>query len=295
VVEQTVVGFLGLGRMGSRMAANIARAGFPLVVYNRTRAVADGFAAQHGARVAGTPGEVAGSAEFVISMLADGEALLDLYTSSDGVLRSLRRGSLAIDMGTSGMEAVTRLRAEVEGIESSFVDAPVSGSIAAAEAGKLPVMVGAGEEEFERARPILEAVGPVRRVGPPGTAALLKLTVNSILYGLNQAVAEGVILAEAGGISPEVTLDVIVGSAAGAPMVGYRTPQYLVPDEAPISFTLDLVRKDILLTLSQAAETGVSMPQLEATLETIDELISRGHGERDMGYVIEGERQKRRR
>ncbi len=276
------------------MAANIARAGYPLVVFNRTRSVAEDFAAEHGARVAGTPGETAETAEFVISMLADGEALLDLYTNAEGVLGSLRPGTLAVDMGTSGMEAVTSLRAEVEGVGSRFLDAPVSGSIAAAEAGKLPVMVGADEEDFERARPVLESIGPVRRVGPPGTAALLKLTVNSILYGLNQAVAEGVILAEAGGIPPEVTLDVIVGSAAGAPMIGYRTPQYLDPDGAPISFTLDLVRKDILLTLAQAEETGVGMAQLEATLQTIDDLIARGHGERDMGYVIEGERQKAR-
>ncbi len=244
--------------------------------------------------MAGTPGETAETAEFVISMLADGEALLDLYTNAEGVLGSLRPGTLAVDMGTSGMEAVTSLRAEVEGVGSRFLDAPVSGSIAAAEAGKLPVMVGADEEDFERALPVLESIGPVRRVGPPGTAALLKLTVNSILYGLNQAVAEGVILAEAGGIPPEVTLDVIVGSAAGAPMIGYRTPQYLDPDGAPISFTLDLVRKDILLTLAQAEETGVGMAQLEATLQTIDDLIARGHGERDMGYVIEGERQKAR-
>lgn len=276
------------------MAANIARAGYPLLVFNRTTSVAEEFAAEYGARVAGTPGETAETAEFVISMLADGEALLDLYTNAEGVLGSLRPGTLAVDMGTSGMEAVTSLRAEVEGVGSRFLDAPVSGSIAAAEAGKLPVMVGADEEDFERARPVLESIGPVRRVGPPGTAALLKLTVNSILYGLNQAVAEGVILAEAGGIPPEVTLDVIVGSAAGAPMIGYRTPQYLDPDGAPISFTLDLVRKDILLTLAQAEETGVGMAQLEATLQTIDDLIARGHGERDMGYVIEGERQKAR-
>lgn len=295
MADLPVVGFLGLGRMGSRMAANVARAGYPLVVFNRTRAVADEFAAEHGARVASTPGEAAQAARFVISMLADGEALLDLYRSSDGVLGGLRPGSFAIDMGTSGMEAVTSLRLEVEGVGSRFVDAPVSGSIAAAESGRLPVMVGAGEEEFEQVRPVLASIGPVRRVGQPGTAALLKLTVNSILYGLNQAVAEGVILAEAGGISPEVTLDVIVGSAAGAPMVAYRTPQYLDPDGAPISFTLDLVRKDILLTLAQAEETGVAMPQLEATLETINDLIARGDGERDMGYVIEGERQKSRR
>jgi len=294
MTDRPVVGFIGLGRMGSRMADNIRKSLFPLMVFNRTRAVAEEFASGHETVVAETPAELAGSVDIVISMLADGDALERIYDGPEGVLAGLRPGSIAIDMGTSGMEAVRRLWTQVADNGSVFIDAPVSGSIALAEAGKLPVMVGADESDYERALPVLESIGPVRRVGGPGTAALLKLTVNSILYGLNQAVAEGVILAEAGGVPAELTLDVIAGSAAGAPMVAYRTPQYLDPDGAPISFTLDLVRKDILLTLAQAEATGVPMPQLESTLDTVEALIGQGDGDRDMGYVIEGERRKAR-
>ena len=158
------------------------------------------------------------------------------------------------------------------------------------ESGKLLIMVGGNEEQFERVRPILEAMGSPILVGPAGSAATLKLTVNSILYGLNQALAEGVVLAEAAGVSPEVALDVLARSAAGAPLVSYRKPQYLDPDGSPVTFTLDLARKDLALALEEARATGVPMPQLERTLETVEALIAAGEGGRDMGFVVEGVR-----
>jgi 3-hydroxyisobutyrate dehydrogenase-like beta-hydroxyacid dehydrogenase len=120
----------------------------------------------------------------------------------------------------------------------------------------------------------------------------LKLTVNSILYGINEAVAEGVVLAERAGVKPEITLDIIARSAAGAPLVKYRAPQYLNPDEAPVMFTLDLARKDLGLALEQARGLGVPMPQLERTLEIVEQLVADGEGGRDMGFVVEGARRR---
>ena len=155
-------------------------------------------------------------------------------------------------------------------------------------------MVGGSEEQFEKVRPVLEVIGNPLLVGPAGSAATLKLTVNSILYGLNQALAEGVVLAEAAGVSPEIALDVLARSAAGAPMVSYRKPQYLDPDGSPVTFTLDLARKDIALALDQARTAGIAMPQLERILETVEALIAKGEGERDLGFVVEGARRARR-
>lgn len=289
------VGFMGLGRMGSLMAANVARAGFPITVYNRTHGVAEQFTATHGGFAANSPGELAGVSDVIVSMLADGEALIDTYASDDGVLQGLRPGSLAIDMGTSGPVVVNRVRERVEKVGSDFIDAPVSGSTPAAQAGKLLIMVGGNRDLFERARPILSAMGEPVLVGPAGAAATLKLTVNSILYGLNQAVAEGVILAEAAGVSPEVSLDIIAKSAAGAPLVSYRKQQYLDPYAAPVLFTLDLAQKDIHLALEQAAATGMPMPQLERTMEIVEDLVANGDGQRDMGFVVEAARRLRRR
>jgi 3-hydroxyisobutyrate dehydrogenase-like beta-hydroxyacid dehydrogenase len=284
------IGFMGLGRMGSLMAANVARAGFPLTVYNRTRSVAEEFAAVHGGSVAATPAELAAASDVLISMLADGAALIDTYSMEGGVLEGLKPGSVAVDMGTSGPQAVAVVRDQVEKAGCLLVDAPVSGSTPAAESGKLLIMVGGNEAQFETVRPVLAAIGSPVLVGPAGAAATLKLTVNSILYGLNQALAEGVVLAEAAGVSPEVALDVLTRSAAGAPMVSYRKPQYLDPDQAPVMFTLDLARKDIGLALDEARFSGVPMPQLERTMETVEALIAAGEGNRDMGFVVEGAR-----
>jgi 3-hydroxyisobutyrate dehydrogenase-like beta-hydroxyacid dehydrogenase len=226
-------------------------------------------------------------------MLADGDALLDLYSMPAGVLEGLRPGGLAVDMGTSGPIAVAVARGKVAAAGGVLIDAPVSGSTPAAESGKLLIMVGGDEQHFDQVRPVLEAIGSPVLVGPAGSAATLKLTVNSILYGLNQALAEGVVLAEAAGVSPETALDVLARSAAGAPLVSYRKPQYLDPDGASVMFTLDLARKDIALALDQARATGVPMPQLERTMETVEALIAQGEGHRDMGFVVEGARRNK--
>ena len=290
--DRPTVGFIGLGRMGSLMAANVARAGFPMRVYNRTQAVAEAFAAEHGVSAAPTLKELAEGSDFLVSMLADGDALIEAYTQPGGVLEGMAAGKVALDMGTSGPEAVQRVRDLVEAAGSSLVDAPVSGSTPAAKDAQLLIMVGGTDSQFERAKPVLEAMGTPVQVGPAGSAASLKLTVNSILYGINEAVAEGVVLAERAGVKPEVTLDIITRSAAGAPLVKYRTPQYLNPDEAPVMFTLDLSRKDLGLALEQARELGVPMPQLERTLEIVEQLIAAGEGGRDMGFVVEGARRR---
>jgi 3-hydroxyisobutyrate dehydrogenase-like beta-hydroxyacid dehydrogenase len=293
MTESLSIGFMGLGRMGSLMAANVARAGFPLTVYNRTASVAEHFIAEHGGSVARTPAQLAESCDVLISMLADGDVLIDTYTSPAGVLAGLRPGAIAVDMGTSGPHAVAEVRSRVEAADGVLVDAPVSGSTLAAESGKLLIMVGGDEQLLATLRPVLEAIGSPVLVGPAGSAATLKLTVNSILYGLNQALAEGVVLAEAAGVSPEVALDVLARSAAGAPLVIYRKPQYLDPETAPVMFTLDLAQKDIRLALEQARSTGVPMPQLERTLEIVEGLVGDGEGTRDMGFVVEGARRKK--
>jgi 3-hydroxyisobutyrate dehydrogenase-like beta-hydroxyacid dehydrogenase len=272
--------------MGSRIAANFAKAGHEVTVWNRTASVADEWAGENGGIVAGSLSDLAGS-EYLITMLADGEALEEVYGELAG---SLGPGIVAIDMGTSGPESFERARALVEARGVTMVDAPVSGATAAAEAASLLVMVGAPDEVFERVEPVLRAVGNPVQVGPTGSAAVLKLAVNSVLYGLNQAVAEAVSLAEKSGVTPETTIDILAQGAAGAPMLSYRREQYLHPDQAPITFTIDLARKDLTLALEQARRTGAPTGQLERTMELMEDLIAKGHGSQDMGYVVEASR-----
>jgi 3-hydroxyisobutyrate dehydrogenase-like beta-hydroxyacid dehydrogenase len=287
------IGFVGLGRMGSRIARNLAAAGHEITVWNRTASVAEQWAADNGAKVADSLPDLAAGSRILITMLADGDALVEVYGGEGGLAESLGAGTLAIDMGTSGPEAFERARSLVEGQGGTIVDAPVSGATAAAESATLLVMVGAAPEVYQQVEPVLQAVGNPVRVGPTGSAAVLKLAVNSVLYGLNQAVGEAVALAERAGVTPETTLDILAKGAAGAPMLTYRREQYLHPGTAPISFTVDLARKDLILALEQAKKTGAPYGQLERTLELMEALVEQGFGAEDMGYVVEASRMAR--
>jgi 3-hydroxyisobutyrate dehydrogenase-like beta-hydroxyacid dehydrogenase len=283
------VGFVGLGRMGSRIAANLARAGHNVTVWNRTQSVAEQWVEANGGAVARTLPELAANSELVISMLADGEALEAVYAPGgliDGIAETI-----AVDMGTSGPESFRRVRALVEKAGGVIVDAPVSGSTAAAESASLLIMVGS-DDHYDKVKPVLDAVGNPVHVGPTGSATVLKLAVNSVLYGLSQAVAEAVALAEKSGVEPETTMDILTQGAAGAPMLTYRRDQYLHPDTAPITFTVDLARKDLTLALQQARRTGAPSGQLERTMELLEDLIEQGHGSQDMGYVVEAARRR---
>ncbi len=284
------IGFVGLGRMGSRIAANLATAGHDLTVWNRTHEVAEEWVSEHGGAVAGSLYDLAAGSEFIITMLADGDALEAVYSEAGGLADGIEPETVAIDMGTSGPESFDRVRGLVEDRGAIMVDAPVSGATAAAEAASLLVMVGGTDEVYQRVEPVLQAVGNPVAVGPTGSAAVLKLAVNSVLYGINQAVAEAVALAEKSGVAPETTLDILAKGAAGAPMITYRREQYLHPDQAPITFTIDLARKDLTLALEQARRTGAPTGQLERTMELMERLIERGFGSQDMGYVVEAAR-----
>jgi 3-hydroxyisobutyrate dehydrogenase-like beta-hydroxyacid dehydrogenase len=287
------IAFLGLGRWGARMAAHLPAAGHDVVVWNRGGEAAAAFAAEHGADIAATPAGAAAGAGIVIAMLADGDVLVEVFTGPDGVAEGIGTGAVAVDMGTSGPVAVAAVRERMLGLGADLVDAPVMGSTPAAEAATLQVMVGGEPASVERVLPVLEAFGTPVRVGPPGAGATLKLAANSLLLGINQALGEAIVLAEAGGVEPATMLDVIAGGAAGAPMITYRRPQYLDPDGAPVSFTLELARKDLGLALDRAASEGVPMAQAERTLEIIEELIASGEGQRDLGFVAEGVRRRR--
>lgn len=280
------VGFMGLGRMGTAMAVNLAEAGIPLVVYNRTIAKAKAFAERHGTAVADTPAELAEEAEVLISMLADGPALRAVYEGQDGVLAGLGPGRVAVDMGTVGPTVIRQLGERLRAAGSAMVDAPVSGSVSTAEAAKLLIMAGGEAEDVERVRPILELLGdPVLHLGPLGAGATVKLAVNSIVHGLNQALSEALVLAERAGVDRSAAYEVFARSAVGAPVVRYRRPVYERPGETPVTFTIDLAAKDLQLALELAERVGAAMPQARGNLRILEEASRAGYGERDMGDV----------
>ncbi len=275
--------------MGSRIARNLA-AHHEVAVWNRTPTVAEDWVAANGGSMASGLAEMARTSEAIVTMLADGDALVEVYDAPGGLAEGIGPGTLAIDMGTSGPAAFEKVRGLVDSRGGTMVDAPVSGATAAAESASLLVMVGATPEVYERVAAILQAMGNPIHVGPTGSATVLKLAVNSVLYGLNQAAAEAIALAEKAGVAPETTLDVLAKGAAGAPMLSYRREQYLHPREAPISFTIDLALKDLVLAIEQAKRTGAPTGQLERTRELMQDLADRGFGAEDMGYVVEASR-----
>ena len=287
-LSDITVGFVGLGSMGLPMAANIAAAGFPLVVWNRTASKAETLAARCEARVAASPAALAAEADVVITMVADGDVLTDLYTGSGGMVRSLRTGTVCVDMSTISPGQATGLARAVAGAHSGFVDAPVSGSVALAEAGTLTVMAGGEARDVEAARTVLEAMSArIYHMGPVGSGATIKLAVNSIVYGLGQAVSEALVLAEAAGIERDRAYEVFANSAIAAPFVHYRQEAFLKPGEIPVAFRMVLARKDLDLALELAGGVGANLPQGELNRSVIGDAIEAGFGDHDMSAVAQ--------
>jgi 3-hydroxyisobutyrate dehydrogenase-like beta-hydroxyacid dehydrogenase len=281
------VGLLGVGRMGSAMAHALAAAGHEVVLWNRTPRPADELAAAIGGRVATRPAEVAAAADICITMLADGSAVDAVYVGPDGLLAGARPGTVLADASTVPPSTLRAHEPAARARGAGLLDTPVSGSVALAESGKLTIMVGGERADFEQARPVLEALaGTIFHIGPLGTGAAMKLAVNTLIYGLNEAVAEGLSLATAAGIDPSRAYDVLAASAAGAPFVGYKRAAFLEPDTTPVGFSLDLAAKDLRLIAALAAEVGVEMPGATTNLAVIEAASAAGGGGRDFSTVM---------
>lgn len=285
-VDSIRVGFAGLGRMGVPMAEHLVTAGLDVAVYNRTAARADEFAATHAATAAATPRELATFSSIVVTMVADGPALLALLDGDDGLLAGLQSGSVVIDMGTSGIEHTKIARSRLAEHDVELVEAPVSGSVAAAVGKTLLVMAAGADEAVHLALPILETLaGQVVRVGGPGAGAAMKLAVNAVVFGLNQAIAESLVMAERSGIDRSTAYEVFASSAIAAPVVHYRRAVFEQPESTPVSFSIDLANKDLDLILALAADVGTTMPQAEANKAVMGGAGRSGLGGRDMGEV----------
>ncbi|MGH2416692.1 MAG: NAD(P)-dependent oxidoreductase [Candidatus Limnocylindria bacterium] len=280
------VAVVGTGRMGSAMARSLARGGTDLVLHNRTPDRARSLADELGATVAATPAETASAVDVVITMLANQEAVEETWGGQDGLLSGARRGAVLVDMSTVPPAVIQHFANRAAAAGVGILDAPVSGSVPLAETGKLTVMVGGSADDVERARPVLEQLAAsVHHIGPLGSGAALKLAVNTLIFGLNQAVSEALVLAERAGISRETAYDVFAAGAAGAPYVGYKRAAFLDPDGTPVAFALDLADKDLRLILELADHLGAPMPQTRVNRDLIIAASSRFGPSRDASLV----------
>jgi len=282
----SAVGLAGTGRMGSQMARRLAGAGHELVLQNRTLAKAEALAAELGCGVARTPAELARRCELVLVMVGDERAADDVYVGRDGLVSGLGRASLVVEMSTLGPENVLELGRAISRTGARLIDAPVSGTPAAAGAGELLIMVGGDPEDASRATPVLESLaGSLVHLGPLGSGSVMKLVVNGLVFGLAEAIAEGLVLAERCGIDREAAYDIFLASAVTNPMMRHRRDLYVRPERAATAFRLVLAEKDLRLIEELARNVGAPMAQVELNRRVISEAIAAGLGEQDLAAL----------
>ena len=280
-----LVGVAGLGRMGTRMARNLVRAGHAVTVWNRSPGTARAFADETGAAVAATPRQLAERTEIVVTMLADDRASEAVHGGPDGLFAAGTGARVFVEMGTMSPDHIAALVATAPA-GTWVIDAPVSGATRAAEEAQLMVMAGCSDAEAAPLTGLFKAMArDVVCLGRPGAGAVMKLAVNMLIHSLNQAVSEALTLAEAAGIAPARAYDAIEASAAAAPMLHYRRALYLDEAAHPVSFTLALARKDMAVTAALAQRMGLALPQAAINLAALQAAEAQGYGDRDMAAL----------
>ena len=279
------IGFIGLGVMGKPMARNLIAARHDLVAYSRTRADVDELVAE-GATAAATPRDVAQSSDVVITMLPDSPQVEEVLAGEDGVLHGARTGALVVDMSTISPVVTRALADQAAARDVGYVDAPVSGGDVGAREATLSIMAGGREEDFERARPLFEALGKtVVHVGPVGAGQVVK-ACNQVVVALTiEAVSEALVLGSKAGVDPAVVIQVLSGGLAANRVMELRGRNFLEHDFEP-GFRIDLHQKDLGIALATAREYGVALPATAAVNEMLQALRSRGRGDRDHSALL---------
>ena len=283
------VGFLGLGIMGSRMAANLAAAGHALTVWTHTPGKAQAFAAAHGDAVtaAATPADVGAACDVAVTMLVDGAQVATVLTGTDGVARGARPGLLCVDMSTVGPAAAREIGAALARDGIAFVDAPVTGSSPAAEAATLTIMAGGDAADVERARPLFEAMGElVLHVGALGQGQMLKVINNAVAAANAATLAQALIAADATGVDLEALCRVMAAGSGDSTMLRLKGGPMRAHDYATL-FKLDHMRKDVALCLEETRAAGVPFPAAAAAGEAMAAASHRGFGDADFAAVVE--------
>jgi 2-hydroxy-3-oxopropionate reductase len=272
------VGFIGLGTMGTGMAANLLGAGHEVTVWNRSAHRADALV-ELGAIEGSSPRDVAERSDVVIVCVSDTPDVEAVVFGPEGVAEGLRPGGVVVDTSTISPVATREFAARLADRGGHWLDAPISGGSEGATLGTLSIMVGGDEAQLLRVMPSLEAMGTtITHVGPTGAGQLVK-AVNQILVVVTQlGVSEALLLAEAGGLDLEATLRAVSGGAAGSWMLANRGPQMIVRDWSP-GFTIDLQQKDLRIVLDTADELGVPLFGTSMAFQLYRSLQARGLGD----------------
>ena len=281
------VGFIGLGIMGARQAANLARAGYELTVYNRTRERADAWVEEHGGHVAGSPRAVAERSDIVITMVVDGEQVTTLLLGEDGAVEGARDGTLFVDMSTIGPATARELAATVAGRGHAFVDAPVTGSSPKAEAGTLTIMCGGSPEDVSRARPLFEIMGEkIVHAGEAGQGQAIKVLSQGVTAVNCATLAQAIVVARRTGLDLDALVEVMTGGSADSTMRQLKAGPMIERDYTPM-FKLAHMLKDVQLCLSESRGAGAAFPFAALAGELYSAGVGRGLGQDDFAAVLD--------
>src|ERR1700730_1613707 len=279
-----MLGFVGLGYMGSRIASRLIDAGYPVGVYNRTRDKTRALA-ERGARVYDSPRELAADADAILSMLADDAAVEQVMLGQDGLVATARPGSTIIDLSSVHPDTTRRVANAARLRNVAMLDASVSGSTAQAEEGSLVVFVGGERSAYERWRPVLDVIGNhIFYLGPSGAGATMKLVANSLLGAGMQALADALVLGQRAGLDRTTLLDVLEQTAVVTPGQK-RKLENVRSGEFPVEFPLRLMYKDLLNVARLAGQRAVPTPAIAAAQQMFAVAQAKGR-EEDFSVVI---------
>lgn len=279
------IGFIGLGIMGSRMAANLQKCGHSLVIHNRTPQKAQPLLA-NGAEWADSPAGLASNVEVLFTMLAHPDAVREAALGKNGFLPHLAPGRLWVDCSTVDPSFSRSMAAEAQARRIRFLGAPVTGSKDQAAAGKLVFWAGGESFDLEACRPLLECMGNrILHAGGQGMGASLKMVMNQLLGTVMAAFAEGLVLGQSLGLSREVLFDALLSGPAAAPLLAAKRKRIESGDYEEPDFPLQWLQKDLHLASVSAYESGVAMPLTNVAKEVYRLAIRAGDGGKDFSAI----------
>jgi 3-hydroxyisobutyrate dehydrogenase len=275
------LGWIGLGIMGSRQAANLRRAGHELTVWNRTASTAEAWAAEHGATVVATPAEVAQDADIVFSMVVDGPQVQEV------LVPAAREGVLFVDMTTIGPAWTRTIAEQLAQRGARLVDAPVTGSSPRAEDGTLTIMVGGDAEDVERVRPLLEIMGElIVYAGPLGSGQAVKLINNAVAAANAATLAQALIVGSAQGLDLDALVDVMAAGSGASTMLTLKAGPMRNHDYTTL-FKTEHMLKDVRLCLDETQQADVPFPAAAAASDALSAAVARGFGSEDFAALLE--------
>ncbi len=279
------IGFIGLGIMGQPMALNLVKAGYAVTAFNRTRSKAE-LLERAGAHIAPTPAQAASQADVVLTIVSDTAAMEEIVNGKDGILATIRPGTVLIDSSTISPVASRRFAGALDARGASMLDAPVTGSKHGAEKGELTFMIGGDRNTLERVMPILKVLGKKHiYCGRQSLGLAAKLAQNAIQATMVEVFCEGFVLAAKAGVQPQTMFEIIQSSLARSNLTDFKAPFIFKGDFTPY-FPLRLMRKDLELALEAAYAQNVPMPTTAAVKEVYSAAQAQGKGDLDYAAVI---------